>query len=466
MVESLNGLDMGMLAGETPEWHMHTGALVLLDPLEGRAADFAARLGEVLTARRGLLGPFRHRLLEAPFGLGRSLWIEASDAELGARVTRVRVPEPATMHEVADLAGTIFSTPLNRSGPLWEIAVVEGMANGQVALIVKVHHALMDGVRGARLFEALFDLEPDSPVNRPDGDVVASEIIPSVWHMAGDSAAFLAGIPLRAARLGASLVPAVGRLVQVLVSPSGRDAALPFRAPRTLLNQPLTAERAFAFSSVRLDEMRRVKKHFGVTMNDVALALSSAALREYLVKRDALPGRPLVAQIPVGVHREGDASGGNFVAAAGASLHTDIADPVERLAAIHVSMQSAKAVQAALGDDIVVNALGVFPPAVLTAGLGLYRSLGLARMHSPIFNAIISNVPGPPIPLYSCGARLAATYTLGPLLMGCGVNITLMSHEDRVDFGIATCPDVVEDPWELAAAIPEALTALLDAADV
>ena len=465
MVESLNGLDMGMLAGETSDWHMHTGALVLLDPIEGQAVDVAERLGAVLRARRGLLGPFRHRLVEAPLRLGRALWVEASDAELAARVNRVRIPAPGTMREVADLAGRIFSTPLNRDGPLWEISVVEGMASGQVGLIVKVHHALMDGVRGARLFEALFDLEPDAPVERPDGDVVAPESVPSRWRMLADTGAFLAGVPVRAARLGLSLVPATGRLVQVLRSPDGHNAALPFRAPRSLLNRPLSPERAFAFSSVRLDEMRRVKKHFGVTMNDVALALSSAALREYLVKRDALPDRALVAQIPVGVHREGQDNGGNFVAAAGASLHTDIADPVERLAAIHASMQSAKAVQSALGDDIVVDALGVFPPAVLSAGIGLYRGLGLDRVHSPIFNAIISNVPGPPIPLYSCGARLAATYTLGPLLMGCGVNITLMSHEDRVDFGIATCPDVVEDPWELAAAIPDALTALLDAID-
>ena len=126
-------------------------------------------------------------------------------------------------------------------------------------------------------------------------------------------------------------------------------------------------------------------------------------------------------------------------------------------------MQSAKAVQSALGDDLVVNALGVFPPVALTAGVGLYRGLGLDRVHSPIFNAIISNVPGPPIPLYTCGARLASIYTLGPLLMGCGVNITLMSHEDRVDFGIATCPDVVEDSWEIAATLSDALTALLNA---
>lgn len=470
MVESLNGLDMGMLAGETPEWHMHTGAFVLLEPVDGHAEDFAERIRAVLNARRALLGPFRYQLREAPFGLGRSVWVDAGDVDLGARVREVRVPAPGGMHEVATLAGEIFSTKLDRSGPLWEIWVVDGLQGGVVGLIVKVHHALMDGVRGARLFEALFDLEPDAPLERPDaefGDAApeTSESEPSRLRMLAASGAFLAGTPLRALQLGITLLPAGGRMARLLASPEGRAAAMSFTAPRSLLNRPLTPRRAFAFASIPLDDMRMVKREFGVTMNDVALALSAATLREYLMKRGGLPERALVAQVPVGVHRDGDGTSGNLVAAAGTSLHTDLADPVERLAAIHASMHNAKALQAALGDDIVVDALGVLPPAALSAGLGLYRGLGLDRLHPPIFNAIVSNVPGPPIPLYSCGARLTATYTLGPLLAGCAINITLMSYQDRVDFGVATCPDVVDDPWAIAAGIPDALAVLRKAAD-
>ncbi|MGZ8752642.1 MAG: wax ester/triacylglycerol synthase family O-acyltransferase, partial [Acidimicrobiia bacterium] len=381
----------------------------------------------------------------------------------------VGVPAPGGMREVASLAGDLFSSPLSRGGPLWEIWVLEGLEGGHVGLLVKVHHALMDGIRGARLFEALFDLEPDAPLARSDGERVATDRAPSRLRMLAGSGVFLAGTPLRALHLGAEMVSAGGRLARVLASREGRAAALPFRAPRTLLNRPLTSRRAFAFAfafaSVSLEDMRTVKRAFGVTMNDVALALSAHVLRRYLVERDDLPESALLAQIPVGVHRDGDASGGNFVAATGASLHTDIAEPVERLAAIHESMQSAKAMQAALGDDIVIDALAVFPPAVISAGLGLYRGLDLAAIHPPIFNAIISNVPGPQIPLYSCGARLAATYTLGPLLLGCGINITLMSYQGRVDFGVAVCPDVVEEPWELADGIPDSLAVLRKAAD-
>ena len=465
MVERLNGLDSGMLAGETPEWHMHAGALAILEPIDGQDLDIAGGIRKVLNARQGLLGPFRHRLLEAPLGLGRSVWSDSADRDLGPQVRRVGVPAPGGMREVATLAGDLFSSPLSRGGPLWEIWVMEGLQSGHVALLMKVHHALMDGIRGERLLEVLFDLEPDAPLARPDDAPITPDHDPSRLRMLVDSGVFLAGTPLRAVRLGAELVASAARVARVLASADGRAAALPFRAPRTLLNQPLTSRRSFAFTSVSLEDMSTVKRAFGVTMNDIALALSADVLRRYLVERDGLPDRALVAQIPVGVHRDGESLGGNFVAATGASLCTDIADPVERLAAIHASTQSAKAMQAALGDDIVIDALAVLPPAAITAGLGLYRGFGLAASHPPIFNAIISNVPGPPIPLFSCGARLTTIYALGPLLAGCGINITLASYQDRVEFGIAVCPDVVEAPWELAEGIPEALAVLLKAAE-
>lgn len=465
MVERLNGLDTGMLAGETPEWHMHAGALALLEPIEGQDRDIADGIRAVLNARRALLGPFRHRLLEAPLGLGRSVWVDPADPDLGAQVRRVGVPTPGGMREVAALAGDLFSSPLSRGGPLWEIWVMEGLQSGHVALLMKVHHALMDGIRGERLLKVLFDVEPDAPLARPGDTPVTPDRDPSRLRMLVESGVFLAGTPLRALSLGAELVAAAARVTRVLASQQGRAAALPFRAPRTLLNQPLTSRRSFAFASVSLEDMRTVKHAFGVTMNDVALALSADVLRRYLVERDGLPDRALLAQIPVGVHRDGDGVGGNFVAATGASLRTDIADPLERLAAIHTSTQSAKAMQAALGDDIVIDALAVLPPAAISAGLGLYRGFGLAATHPPIFNAIISNVAGPPITLYSCGARLTTIYALGPLLAGCGINITLVSYQDRIEFGIAVCPDVIEDPWELAGGIPDALAVLRKAAD-
>ena len=189
MVERLNGLDTGMLAGETPEWHMHAGALALLEPMDGHDLDVAGGIRAVLNARRGLLGPFRYRLLEAPLGpralgLGRS-----ADLDLGTQVRRVGVPAPGGMREVAALVGDLFSSPLSRGGPLWEIWVLEGLESGHVGILMKVHHALMDGIRGERLLEVLFDLEPDAPLARPRRRSRSRPtVIRRVWACSSDRA--------------------------------------------------------------------------------------------------------------------------------------------------------------------------------------------------------------------------------------------------------------------------------------
>jgi WS/DGAT/MGAT family acyltransferase len=230
------------------------------------------------------------------------------------------------------------------------------------------------------------------------------------------------------------------------------------------LNRPLTARREVAFASVAMDDVRAVADAFGVTVNDVALGMCAGALRRYLADRGELPSRSLIAQIPVGVHREEAGAEGNFVAPVGARLRTEIADPAERLRSIHVSTRNAKDVQAALGDDLVIRALEAVPPLLLTTVVDVYQAFGLAELHPPIFNLIVSNVAGPPIPLYFAGGRLRDSYLLGPLLMGCGLNITLASYLDRVDFGVVTCPDVVDDPHAIAAALPDALDELRKAA--
>jgi WS/DGAT/MGAT family acyltransferase len=250
---------------------------------------------------------------------------------------------------------------------------------------------------------------------------------------------------------------------RIVASAARDDVTWPFRAPRVSLNRPLTARREVAFASVPMADVRAVSATFGVTVNDVALAMCAGALRSYLQDRGELPKRSLVAQIPVGVHRDDTGTDGNFVAPVGATLHTDVADPAARLRAIHASTRNAKDVQVALGDDLVVRALEAVPPLVLTAVVDAYQALGLAELHPPIFNLIVSNVAGPPVPLYFAGGRLADSYLLGPLLMGCGLNITLASYLDRLDFGVVTCPDVVDDPHAIAAGLPEALDELVKA---
>jgi WS/DGAT/MGAT family acyltransferase len=457
-MQRLNGLDAGMVYAETDAWHMHAGALFVVDRPPG---DPAKVLADLLRARMHLLTPLRRLLVEPPLHLGLPVWIDVPEVDVEDHIHRVGVPSPGGPREVADLAGQLFSTKLDRDRPPWEFWVLEGLEDGRVAFLLKIHHSLVDGVRAARLYEVLFDLDPDAPRARPGDPHDHDEPAPSTARMVRGSIRFALGAPARVLRLAGALGSAAAGMGRIVASAARDDVTWPFRAPRVSLNRPLTARREVAFASVPMADVRAVSATFGVTVNDVALAMCAGALRSYLQDRGELPKRSLVAQIPVGVHRDDTGTDGNFVAPVGATLHTDVADPAARLRAIHASTRNAKDVQVALGDDLVVRALEAVPPLVLTAVVDAYQALGLAELHPPIFNLIVSNVAGPPVPLYFAGGRLADSYLLGPLLMGCGLNITLASYLDRLDFGVVTCPDVVDDPHAIAAGLPEALDELV-----
>jgi WS/DGAT/MGAT family acyltransferase len=259
-------------------------------------------------------------------------------------------------------------------------------------------------------------------------------------------------------------------MVRFGLSTERHDAVLPFTSPASPFNGRLTPARSAGFCSMPLDEVKEVRRAFDVTFNDVVLAACTGALRQTMFERGAAPTRPLIAQIPVGVH--GGEAGtdmssvpGNFVSAMGALLPVQLEDPAQQLDAIRASTRAAKALHHALGDDFLLDLIDAVPPVAIAAAVGAYSALGLDRLHPPIFNVLVSNVRGSPVPAYSLGARLVATYPLGPLLAGCGLNITVLSYVDRVDAGLVACPDVVDDVAAIADAVPDALRALVAAAD-
>jgi WS/DGAT/MGAT family acyltransferase len=458
-------MDAGFLYGETPEWHMHAGALIVLEPPDDPEWSAVDAMRAAMRASIDELGPFRHRPAFAPFGLAPPVWVDTPDLDLDAHIRAVAVPAPGGPRELGEIAGKLFETKLDRTRPLWEMWVLEGLEGGQVGVLVKIHHALVDGVRGARLYEVMFDLAPDTRPAPEQPRDVENEPLPSALTMWGHTALSLATTPLRVGRVGIDVARAAVGALRFVRGPDSGNMTLPFSAPRTTLNRPLSMRRSLAFSSVSLEDVKFVKQTFDVTVNDVALAMCGGALRQYLLDRGELPDRALVATIPVGVHRADSGSEGNFVASTGATLATDIEDPVERLLAINRATRAAKHLQSALGDDLIGHLLQAVPPFLLSAGMRLAQSLDLSGRMPPVFTSIVSNVPGPTVPLFSAGARLVATYTVGPLLMGSGMNITLLSYLDRVDFGVATCPDVVEDAWAIAEALPGALAELVKAAN-
>jgi len=468
-MQRLSGADAGFVYGETPSWHMHAGTLVVLDPSTAPGGFDVHRLRALLEARAGLLGPFLRRLVEVPFGLDRPAWVNDAHLDLDRHFHRVGVPPPGGPRELGALVGDLFAYKLERDRPLWEDWFIEGLEDGNVGLLFKVHHSLVDGARGARLYEVLFDLDPDAPFERPGTPELGGERIPPGWEMALRALPRLAATPLRAIRTAGHLGGSALRMLRFRGSAEWAAATFPFQAPRTSLNQAITPHRGFAFCSVPLSGVKTIKNALSVTVNDVVLGICAGALRRYLADRGELPTTPLIAQVPVAVHVDagGDATGsawGNAVAVMGAALATQLDDPAERLRAIHTSTHSAKAMHGALGDDLILDLADVAPPGVLAAGVRAYTRLRLTERHPPIFNLIVSNVRGPSFPLYIAGARLVANYPMGPLLDGGGLNITVLSYLDQIDFGFVVCPEIVADPWQLADATSLAFAELHEAA--
>ncbi|MCZ7525380.1 MAG: wax ester/triacylglycerol synthase family O-acyltransferase [Acidimicrobiia bacterium] len=367
-MKRLSGLDAGFLYGETPTWHMHVGALLLLGPSE-RPLDVEGYRA-FLEERLPLIDTFRRRPAGVPFGLDRPVWEEVAEIDLRHHVRRVRVPEPGGPRELSEALSPPFATRLDFRRPLWEAWVAEGLPDGRAAVLLKIHHAVAGGFTGLRILEHLLDVEP-APAPVTPVQPSRRDRVPSPPERLGRAAASWALLPLRTARLAPGLARAAIGLARFRTSPDWADATLPFQAPRTSFNRTLTSDRALAFFSVPLDDVKRVKDAVGVTVNDVVLALCGGALRRYLAARGELPDRPLVAQVPVAVHTP-EAGGpkqviGNQLTVMGSSLATHVADPIERLRAIHAGTESGKHLQHVLGDDLVQDILGVLPRPSCTA---------------------------------------------------------------------------------------------------
>lgn len=240
----------------------------------------------------------------------------------------------------------------------------------------------------------------------------------------------------------------------------------PFTAPRTSFNATLTPHRKVAFTHVPIDDIKRVKNAFGVKVNDVVIAVCSGALRRYLEARGELPDRSLISAVPISVHdRSEGRSGTTKVSVMFASLASDVADPAERLRAIAAVNEGAKADHELVGAQLLQNWAEHAAPNTFSLAARMYSSLRIAELHPVVHNLIISNVPGPPIPLYFAGARLTGLYPLGPVMDGAGLNVTVLSHEDQIGFGLIACRELMPRLWDLADAIPQAVAELVEAAE-
>jgi diacylglycerol O-acyltransferase len=441
----VSNLDAGMLYAETPEMLMHTmGVLVLERP----GAEVFERLRGVIEQRLHLLAPFRRRLVEGPLQIGDPHWIEDPDFAVENHLRRTAVPSPGGIRELAELVADSASRMLDRSKPLWELQVVEGLEGGNVAVVAKIHHAAMDGGRLVGLIATLLDLTPEGRTLPPADETWTPDEEPSLLWLTTHAVRALAAKPLHAVRAAAEVGASMLGTARSQPGHSD-DAAKLFEAPATPLNGALSPQRSIAMADVAFDDVKAIKRAFGTTVNDVVLAASCAAVRSWLHAHGGVPARPLVANVPVTVRGDGDDEAGNRVSMILVHLPVHIDDPLERLVTIREETRRAKERHGKVGGDVFRQATDLLTnitvPWVLTHAIEVYARSRLADRLPFLWNLVISNLPGPPVPLYCGGARLLRLYPFGPVQQGSGLNLTVMSTADRLCLGALACKRMVPD---------------------
>ena len=474
-MRQLTGLDAAFLALETANATGHVGGVSVLDPKDAPKAVTLARLTEVLAERLPMVPVLRRKLLNVPLGLDQPYWIDDADFDIEYHVRELALPRPGSYEQLTEQISRLHARPLDRSRPLWEIYLITGLAKKRIAVYTKIHHSAIDGVSGAELLTVLLDLVPEGR-EIPDGPAFDPEPAPNPVSLAAHAAARLAWRPVQTAmlaneviRMVPTLAPAFSTFVGGMLGLNRGDGSVIStsigRAPVTPFNRPITPHRRFAFRSVDLNAVKMVKNTFGISVNDVVMAMCAGALRRWLSDRDALPNMPLVAMIPVSV-RDPESKGalGNKVSAMLAMLPTHLGDPVDRLNAAHAATQATKAQQAAIPQGLVDQISDFAPPALTARAARVVFATGLLHRLPP-FNITISNVPGPNIPVYLCGARLLAHYPVSVVTNGQGLNITVIGYLGQLHFGLLSCRELVPDIDNMAGYLVDELELLIKAAD-
>ncbi|HYF27263.1 MAG TPA: wax ester/triacylglycerol synthase family O-acyltransferase [Baekduia sp.] len=480
-MRQLSAMDAQFFAIENDRNYGHVGSVAILDPATAPGGRFdAERLKELIARRLHLVPPFTWRLQEVPLGLDWPYWVEDEHFDLDFHVRELALPAPGSMAQLVEQTGRIYSRRLDRARPLWELYVVHGLEGGRMALVSKVHHAAVDGMSGGEILAMLYDLTPE-PRDVGPADGVPTAAAPGALELVGRAAAVLPRAPRNVAARAARLLPHLDAGLSALGAPGTTAASRvlsraraavsrgdapavlerpPVRPPRGAYDGRVSPHRIFGLGSLPLTEVKRVKDHFGVKVNDVVTSLVAGAAREHLLRHDALPDRPLVAQIPVSVRTDAErGTFGNQISVMLVAIPTDVGDPVQRLRATAATMRSAKERHNALPAKALQD-LTTFLPAALHARAArrmveLSPRLGLR----PPFNIIVSNVPGPPVDIYVAGARLEALHPLSIITDGAGINVTVMSYRDAIDVGITADREQTPDVQTLV----EGMRAELDA---
>lgn len=483
----MNGLDALFLYLESPETPMHVGSMHVFEPPAGGAAGFAAAVRAHIGARLDRADVFTRRLAPMPLGLANPAWVRAAEVDLDHHVRRMRLPEPGTLAQCHDLVGSLHARPLDPARPLWEMVVVEGLQDGRIGFYAKVHHAGLDGQAGVALAQAVYDVAaraaPPAPA-RPSASSVAS-----TGHEPGAVRVAAAGARHNAAQLlglGARLPGLLRAVAQAVVPALGRDdaaSAVPgapagapggaaallggesLLAPRTALNASISRRRAFATLSVSMARARAIAQRHDASLNDVVLAACGGALRDWLLARGELPAESLLAAMPVSLRRAGDTSSNTQAMMARMTLATDVADPLARLHRIRDASGRIKGALREVKSAVPTEFPSLGLPWLGSALAAVWGRGRLANRLPPLANVIVSNVPGPAVPLYLLGARMLHYWPVSIPYHGVALNITVQSYAGSLDFGLIACRRAVPDVDAIAQRLAQAFDALDGGAD-
>ena len=460
----LSGMDAAFLHMETPETPMHVGGLILFELPAGYTGDYYEDVKAHIARRMHLASVFTRKLALMPFELANPVWVEDDDIDLDYHIRRVVLSRPGTMAQVEAYVGRLHSSLLDRSRPLWEFYVIEGLASGQVGFYIKAHHAAMDGAAGAVLATAILDATAvPRTVKPPRARRLAHEPL-GVAELAG---AALKNTAVQYVKL-ARLLPAIAKVALKIALPpkdehGKRAPRLPkgwALGPRTSFNVTITNQRVFAAQSMPLAEVKSLARQLDVTLNDIVMALCSGALRRYLEQHDGVPAKSLVAGVPVSVREAGNTDMNNQATVMLVSLSTNVEDPLERLKAINAAAVDSKRFTGSIKAAIPMDFPSFGAPWLVTGLVSLLGRTKLVNSLPPVSNLVISNVPGPQVPLYMAGAKMVTNYPVSIPAHGMALNITVQSYNGSLDFGLTACRRAVPDVRDIADHLMEALAEL------
>jgi len=478
-VHQLTSLDAQFLALETPRQYGHVGGLAILDPSTRPTPLDLASVQALITERLPLVPPFSWRLAEVPFNLDYPYWVDDPNFDIEFHVREIALPAPGNDTQLADQAARIVARPLDRARPLWELYLIHGLSDGYVAVLTKIHHAVIDGLSGAEIMASLLDLTADGREAPPASD--EHDRIPSSSEMLLRGVAGVAKVPLHFIHSAPTAFPNLNEVRSLAVVPGVSTVAglaeqarrNVFRrpahrhrpqlaAPRTPFSNRISAHRKIAFGQLTLADVKTAKNRHGTTVNDVVVSLCAGAVRRWLMSHNALEDVPLVAQIPISVRREDQVGTyGNRIMLQTVPLFTNVADPVERLRLTHEALGDMKERHRALPAELLQDANHFIPPAVFGLAARSTFALVTSGAGRPPWNLVISNVPGPQVPLYLAGARLVANYPISVITDGMGLNITVMSYCGNLDFGIVADREQMSDVNQLIPSLREELDLLI-----